>query len=73
MLEDVIIAEVRCLYCGRAFESAEITSEWCAACGRRIPQVILDAVGNRLPSQTPPQAAQPVETDETSLWFAASP
>ena len=34
-------ATARCPHCDHVFDPAEVTDEWCASCGRKIPEVIL--------------------------------
>jgi hypothetical protein len=36
--------KARCPHCDHDFESAEVIDEWCASCGKKIPEVILKDV-----------------------------
>jgi hypothetical protein len=38
------LPSARCPHCDHVFELVEVTDEWCASCGKKIPEVILKDV-----------------------------
>lgn len=73
--EEVAVADTRCPFCDHVFVAEEITDEWCAGCGKKIPEVLLKDVRpkphirNPHPHPLPPpsQAALAERAHETKL------
>ena len=67
------MADTRCPHCDHVFVAAEITDEWCAQCGKHIPEVLLKEIRPkphlRHPHPMPeaPKATQDELTRETRM------
>jgi hypothetical protein len=72
------MVETRCPHCDHVFVMAEITDEWCAECGKHIPEALLKDVRpkphlrNPHPHPLPPQSKedQVAQSHETKLRLA---
>jgi hypothetical protein len=58
------VADTRCPHCDHVFVLAEITEEWCAACGRKIPEVLLKDARPKPHIRNPHPHPLPVPTKE---------
>jgi hypothetical protein len=61
----IAVADTHCPHCDHVFDLAEITEEWCAACGRKIPEVLLKEVRPKPHIRNPHPHPLPPPTKET--------
>lgn len=59
------MADARCPFCDHVFVMEEITEEWCAECGRKIPEVMLKEVRPKPHVRNPHPHPLPPPTEAT--------
>lgn len=54
----------KCPHCDHVFDPAEVTDEWCAQCGKHIPEVLLKEIRPKPHLRHPHPIPEPTKADQ---------